>query len=172
MPAAATAQIPASSTSKTPGQKPTPDRKYKCTYCARAFSRSEHRSRHERSRKFLRTLMFKVVDGGAQRGWWGREALILPLPITHIPTSNTVLTYTPPYRHQRATFQMSKMSKHLRPSRSAPATRPYRTCQRWRGPAGQRGQEEAGRKTRSQDTPIQGTAGHGHSDAGTNRAKQ
>ncbi|CCX31284.1 fungal-specific transcription factor domain-containing protein [Pyronema domesticum] len=26
-----------------------PERKYKCEYCARAFSRSEHRSRHERS---------------------------------------------------------------------------------------------------------------------------
>lgn len=26
------------------------ERKYKCAYCARAFSRSEHRSRHERSR--------------------------------------------------------------------------------------------------------------------------
>lgn len=27
------------------------ERKYKCAYCSRAFSRSEHRSRHERSRK-------------------------------------------------------------------------------------------------------------------------
>lgn len=26
-----------------------PEKKYKCQYCARAFSRSEHRSRHERS---------------------------------------------------------------------------------------------------------------------------
>lgn len=31
----------------------TPERKYKCQYCSRAFSRSEHRSRHERSRKFF-----------------------------------------------------------------------------------------------------------------------
>ena len=29
------------------------ERKYKCEYCARAFSRSEHRSRHERSRAYL-----------------------------------------------------------------------------------------------------------------------
>jgi len=27
-----------------------PERKYKCQFCNRAFSRSEHRSRHERSR--------------------------------------------------------------------------------------------------------------------------
>lgn len=29
-----------------------PEKKYKCQFCARAFSRSEHRSRHERSRTF------------------------------------------------------------------------------------------------------------------------
>jgi hypothetical protein len=28
-----------------------PEKKYKCQFCNRAFSRSEHRSRHERSRK-------------------------------------------------------------------------------------------------------------------------
>lgn len=60
MPAAATAP-PASSTAKNGAQKPI-ERKYKCTYCARAFSRSEHRSRHERSRKLFRTL--DPVDGG------------------------------------------------------------------------------------------------------------
>lgn len=27
------------------------EKKYKCQFCNRAFSRSEHRSRHERSRK-------------------------------------------------------------------------------------------------------------------------
>jgi DNA-directed RNA polymerase subunit RPC12/RpoP len=34
-----------------PAKKPpmVQERKYKCAYCARAFSRSEHRSRHERS---------------------------------------------------------------------------------------------------------------------------
>ena len=30
-----------------------PEKKYKCQFCNRAFSRSEHRSRHERSRKLL-----------------------------------------------------------------------------------------------------------------------
>lgn len=28
-----------------------PEKKYKCQFCNRAFSRSEHRSRHERSRE-------------------------------------------------------------------------------------------------------------------------
>ena len=40
------------STSSTAVKKSTPaEKKYKCQYCNRAFSRSEHRSRHERSRK-------------------------------------------------------------------------------------------------------------------------
>jgi uncharacterized Zn-finger protein len=30
-----------------------PEKKYKCQFCNRAFSRSEHRSRHERSRKWV-----------------------------------------------------------------------------------------------------------------------
>ncbi|KAK9491106.1 hypothetical protein V1508DRAFT_405820 [Lipomyces doorenjongii] len=29
-----------------------PDRRYKCSFCARAFSRSEHKNRHERSREY------------------------------------------------------------------------------------------------------------------------
>lgn len=43
----------AASTNTAPGGKIShaPERKYKCQYCSRAFSRSEHRSRHERSRR-------------------------------------------------------------------------------------------------------------------------
>ena len=48
--AAATPSAPQATPSrKTPG---VPEKKYKCQFCNRAFSRSEHRSRHERSRKF------------------------------------------------------------------------------------------------------------------------
>ncbi|KAG8530280.1 uncharacterized protein KY384_004781 [Bacidia gigantensis] len=46
MPAVAGASPPDASPKKPTS---TPDRKYKCSYCNRAFSRSEHRSRHERS---------------------------------------------------------------------------------------------------------------------------
>ncbi|KIV87708.1 hypothetical protein, variant [Exophiala sideris] len=49
---AATASEPASAsaTATTPKKTPSaPEKKYKCQYCNRAFSRSEHRSRHERS---------------------------------------------------------------------------------------------------------------------------
>ncbi|KAI5810992.1 fungal-specific transcription factor domain-containing protein [Peziza echinospora] len=47
MPKAMTVPGPTTqSTRKTPLAQ---ERKYKCAYCARAFSRSEHRSRHERS---------------------------------------------------------------------------------------------------------------------------
>ncbi|KAI1082218.1 fungal-specific transcription factor domain-containing protein [Whalleya microplaca] len=54
MPGAGVAVLPTStSASSTPvPRKPSlaqPERKYKCQFCNRAFSRSEHRSRHERS---------------------------------------------------------------------------------------------------------------------------
>ncbi|KAH6661661.1 hypothetical protein F5X68DRAFT_67984 [Plectosphaerella plurivora] len=51
MPGASVAVMPPSATS-TPATRKTslaPERKYKCQFCNRAFSRSEHRSRHERS---------------------------------------------------------------------------------------------------------------------------
>ncbi|KAH6624274.1 hypothetical protein B0J18DRAFT_173363 [Chaetomium sp. MPI-SDFR-AT-0129] len=51
MPGASVAVMPSSTTS-TPATRKTslaPERKYKCQFCNRAFSRSEHRSRHERS---------------------------------------------------------------------------------------------------------------------------
>ncbi|KAF3770433.1 hypothetical protein M406DRAFT_325883 [Cryphonectria parasitica EP155] len=53
MPGAAVSAVPVPATaSPTPASRKTslaPERKYKCQYCSRAFSRSEHRSRHERS---------------------------------------------------------------------------------------------------------------------------
>lgn len=39
-----------------------PEKKYKCQFCNRAFSRSEHRSRHERSRKFMSSLAHQALD--------------------------------------------------------------------------------------------------------------
>ncbi|KAI1805772.1 fungal-specific transcription factor domain-containing protein [Daldinia bambusicola] len=52
MPGASVAVLPTSASS-TPVPRKTslaqPERKYKCQFCNRAFSRSEHRSRHERS---------------------------------------------------------------------------------------------------------------------------
>ncbi|KAK3295533.1 uncharacterized protein B0H64DRAFT_322357 [Chaetomium fimeti] len=51
MPGASVAVMPTSAAS-TPATRKTslaPERKYKCQFCNRAFSRSEHRSRHERS---------------------------------------------------------------------------------------------------------------------------
>ncbi|KAI1340577.1 hypothetical protein F5Y15DRAFT_414899 [Xylariaceae sp. FL0016] len=52
MPGASAAVLPTSDAT-TPASRKTslaqPERKYKCQFCNRAFSRSEHRSRHERS---------------------------------------------------------------------------------------------------------------------------
>lgn len=57
------------------------EKRYKCQFCNRAFSRSEHRSRHERSRKFTqqespsRPASHATMRRGASRcrnvGWWG-----------------------------------------------------------------------------------------------------
>ncbi|EHA49122.1 hypothetical protein MCOR27_001140 [Pyricularia oryzae] len=51
MPAANVAAIPTDAASAPASRKTSlaPERKYKCQFCNRAFSRSEHRSRHERS---------------------------------------------------------------------------------------------------------------------------
>ncbi|KAL2270415.1 hypothetical protein VTJ83DRAFT_2599 [Remersonia thermophila] len=53
MPGASVATMPPSSAASTPAAarktSHAPERKYKCQFCNRAFSRSEHRSRHERS---------------------------------------------------------------------------------------------------------------------------
>jgi hypothetical protein len=35
-----------------PDKEKEKEKRYKCQFCNRAFSRSEHRSRHERSRKY------------------------------------------------------------------------------------------------------------------------
>lgn len=53
MPGASVAVLPPTTTSTPTSRKASlaPERKYKCQFCHRAFSRSEHRSRHERSRK-------------------------------------------------------------------------------------------------------------------------
>ncbi|KAI0014162.1 fungal-specific transcription factor domain-containing protein [Xylariaceae sp. FL0662B] len=52
MPGAGVAVLPTSASSTPVPRKSSlaqPERKYKCQFCNRAFSRSEHRSRHERS---------------------------------------------------------------------------------------------------------------------------
>ncbi|AEO68967.1 99559580-6a84-44f9-a55a-fcf452054510 [Thermothielavioides terrestris] len=51
MPGASVAVVPSSAASTPTPRKASlaPERKYKCQFCNRAFSRSEHRSRHERS---------------------------------------------------------------------------------------------------------------------------
>lgn len=93
MPAAAAATASVAPVPKPAKPQHTPDKKYKCQFCARAFSRSEHRSRHERSRKSLRTLPyltspFLLVDGGVAP-WWGREAHLLPTFANFHPRAQT-----------------------------------------------------------------------------------
>ena len=80
-----------------------------------------------------------------------------------------------PYRHQRATLQMCQMSIHVCATRPPPATRPNRTCQRWRSAARQRSQTATGHQSHAQDNAGQASSrghGHGYRHIGTNRSKQ
>jgi hypothetical protein len=63
MPAVAVMTAAASS-SATRKSNLAPEKRYKCQFCSRAFSRSEHRSRHERSRKCRRPF----PETGVYRG--------------------------------------------------------------------------------------------------------
>jgi hypothetical protein len=63
MPAAMASNAAPAAAARKPGQ---PEKKYKCQFCNRAFSRSEHRSRHERSRKsppLVAMPVAMVLDG-------------------------------------------------------------------------------------------------------------
>lgn len=161
MPAAATATASVAQVPKPAKPQHVPDKKYKCQFCARAFSRSEHRSRHERSRKFFRTLPFPLVNGGVAP-WWGHEAHLLPT------LANIILVP----RHQRATFQMRKVPQYLCPTRPFAPTRSNCTRQRWRGTARQRSQETARRKANGQNHSYKAARRLGYGDDGTNRSKQ
>ena len=59
MPAAMTATASAAAARKSSAI--APEKKYKCQFCNRAFSRSEHRSRHERSRKLSSLVFFLLL---------------------------------------------------------------------------------------------------------------
>ena len=201
--ATATASVSAASASSAPSVTPTrkssavPEKKYKCQFCNRAFSRSEHRSRHERSRKSLIYISFPSMWGwpsiaGLFFDLVETQPTILPFPpfpsfpsfhISPLPISlfNRSCCQNPSanpnplfreYRHERTTVQMRKMSKYLRAPRSAPSTRSHRTRQRRRDSAAQRSQASPGRQIIAQGWPCQTIhrAGHGH--FGTNRSKQ
>jgi hypothetical protein len=71
---------------RAPGAAPDKEKekRYKCQFCNRAFSRSEHRSRHERSRKSVPNPEVKASRGssngaaatrdGRKVGWRGNES--------------------------------------------------------------------------------------------------
>ena len=163
MPAAAAATATAAVAPASKAAKPqhVPDKKYKCQFCARAFSRSEHRSRHERSRKCLPTFPLSRWRGRSHGG-------------VVKPTFCLLLTNSPILvrRHQRTSFQMRKVPQYLCQTRPVVTTRPNRTRQRWRSTAGQRSQETAGRKANSQGHPHKAVDRCGYGDDGTNRSKQ
>lgn len=102
MPATASATAP-TATAANPSRKTAtvPEKKYKCQFCNRAFSRSEHRSRHERSRMFSPTLVYFTV--GLEGRWWGRDddtssharSLVFPPPHSSSPLFFLLLSPLP-----------------------------------------------------------------------------
>jgi hypothetical protein len=67
----------ASNGTAPPDKEKEKEKRYKCQFCNRAFSRSEHRSRHERSRKstLLQAPASHPTRGGelfarALIAWW------------------------------------------------------------------------------------------------------
>ena len=89
MPAAAVAAPTAASSPSSSGRKANlaPEKKYKCQFCNRAFSRSEHRSRHERSRKF------SPLRRGPAPKFCGRGSL--NLSVRKILVANMVILSSP-----------------------------------------------------------------------------
>lgn len=65
-PAASNGTLPTTTNNNNTGTKKsatTPEKKYICVHCGRGFSRSEHRSRHERSRTY-QSQLFSFLLGG------------------------------------------------------------------------------------------------------------
>jgi uncharacterized Zn-finger protein len=71
-----------------------PEKKYKCQFCNRAFSRSEHRSRHERSRKLIHVpdIRFSL--------FWGRKSISFAL--LHLGCHTDTSLQTPRNAHSNA----------------------------------------------------------------------
>lgn len=115
--------------SPTTAKKPAlaPEKKYICVHCGRGFSRSEHRSRHERSRElYLYLILLSQIQGGVYREKTHRmftstttctprfEYLLLPT----IVTCQMPLLTRHHCRYQRTSLQVSKMPEYFCSSRS------------------------------------------------------
>lgn len=77
------------------------EKRYKCQFCNRAFSRSEHRSRHERSRKSY----------SSQQAIASREAGS-SLPIASHRIASRGIVNHPLHRHPSLTFAQTPKNVH------------------------------------------------------------
>lgn len=171
MPATA-ASTASPATVATPRKPPTvPEKKYKCQFCNRAFSRSEHRSRHERSRKFFHTLVPLNVGLLVMVGSWCSKLSPTLFLLFFFPRQSK-LTFDHMRRYQRATVQMCKVPQYLCATRSPFTTRSHGARERWRDSTAQRSQAPPRRKGIAQGSPVQAIDRVGYSHIGTNRSKQ
>lgn len=114
MPATATVSASAASAPSAPSVMPSrktsavPEKKYKCQFCNRAFSRSEHRSRHERSRKSLIYISFPSMWGWPAMA--GSSPRNLSLNTTHPPFSPHSST-RPPTPHSPLSWPLFSLRK-------------------------------------------------------------
>jgi len=158
--AAAASVMPATSTSTSTSpvasrksSSTVPEKKYKCQFCNRAFSRSEHRSRHERSREYSESNQLRMYIEDALHC----TALCERSTTFQITTLADLLSS----RHQGTSFQMPQMPQHLCPTRSAASTRSYGPCQRWRGTPPDRVQEARCSKELSHARVVKNRFGNG-----------
>ena len=79
LPAAASGSATAATIASSRKSNVTPEKKYKCQFCNRAFSRSEHRSRHERSRMSRCSLFIIFFLPASARVYGGYIKLNLSL---------------------------------------------------------------------------------------------
>lgn len=108
----ADAAAPASAAQPTPTRKTpgVPEKKYKCQFCNRAFSRSEHRSRHERSRKFI--YFPTLVHGGVEGLMVPLRGGVVELDTLAHPIAPSLSTFT---------TQLMRMSSIVQTPKSAPS---------------------------------------------------
>lgn len=148
--AAATATASVAQVSKPAKPQHIPDKKYKCQFCARAFSRSEHRSRHERSRKCHRTLPLLsrwrgCSHGGAVKPTFGPLVLTLhPHPQTPrndplnaqsaaVPLCDEISSYDMigPYTQKMEEYRCSAKSRDGRAQSQHPRQPPPSHPSKW-----------------------------------------
>ncbi|KAJ2906211.1 hypothetical protein MKZ38_002636 [Zalerion maritima] len=166
MPGASVAVLPTSASPSSASRKPSlaPEKKYKCQFCNRAFSRSEHRSRHERSPDGFpsRNMKRKEPSRAPAHVLGDSRVAMIPLAATlvvHDPSSplnrhhSSIISIRPRHTKERPFKCMKCRSTFVRRDL---LLRHDRTVHAKDGgaPLPSDGKRRAGPKTRAVGTPV------------------